>query len=86
MLPQPWRRTDFWLIGTKLDVTLTDKLFFTTYVQYNEQADNLNVNARFQWRYKPVSDFFIVYSENYFPQGMNSKKRALVLKVSYWIN
>lgn len=86
MLPQPWGRTDFWLIGTKLDVTLTDKLFFTTYVQYNEQADNLNVNARFQWRYKPVLDFFIVYSENYFPQGMNSKKRALVLKVSYWIN
>lgn len=86
MLPLPWGRTDFWLIGTKLDVTLTDKLFVTTYVQYNEQADNVNINARFQWRYKPVSDFFLVYSENYFPESMNSKKRALVLKVSYWFN
>lgn len=86
MLPQPWERTGFWLVGTKMDVTLTDKVFFTTYVQYNEQADNLNINARFQWRYKPVSDFFLVYSDNYFPESMNSKKRALVLKVSYWFN
>lgn len=86
MLPQPWERTGFWLVGTKIDVTLTDKVFFTTYVQYNEQADNLNINARFQWRYKPVSDFFLVYSDNYFPESMNSKKRALVLKVSYWFN
>lgn len=86
ILPQPWGRTDFWLIGTKLDVTVTDKIFFTTYVQYNEQADNVNINARFQWRYKPVSDFFLVYSENYFPNGMNSKNRALVAKISYWIN
>ena len=86
ILPQPWGRTKFWLLGTKLDVTFTDKLFFTTYVQYNEQTDNLNINARFQWRYKPVSDFFIVYTDNYFPESMNSKKRALVLKVSYWFN
>ena len=86
ILPQPWERTGFWLIGTKLDMTFTEKIFFTTFVQYNEQADNLNINARIQWRYKPVSDFFIVYSENYFPENMNSKKRALVLKVSYWFN
>jgi hypothetical protein len=85
-LPEPWQHTGFWLIGPKLDVTFTDKLFFTTYVQYNEQADNLNINARFQWRYKPVSDLFLVYSDNYFPGSMNVKNRALVLKLSYWFN
>ncbi len=86
MLPSPWNQSDLWLIGTKLDVTFTDKLFFTTYVQYNEQADNININARFQWRYKPVSDFFIVYTDNYFPEYMVEKNRALVLKLSYWFN
>jgi len=86
ILPEPWYRTGFWLLGTKLDITFTDKLFLTTYVQYNEQTDNLNINARFQWRYKPVSDFYIVYTDNYYPESMNSKKRALVLKVSYWFN
>ncbi len=85
-LPEPWKRTGFWLAGPKLDVTFTDKLFFTTYVQYNEQSDNLNINARFQWRYKPVSDFFLVYTDNYFPGNMNIKNRAVVLKLSYWFN
>jgi hypothetical protein len=85
-LPEPWKHTQFWLIGPKLDVTFTDKLFFTTYVQYNEQSDNLNINARFQWRYKPVSDLFLVYTDNYFPGNMNVKNRALVLKLSYWFN
>src|SRR5665647_1336955 len=86
LLPAPWERTRLWLLGTKLDVTFTDKLFFTTYVQYNQQSDNININTRFQWRYKPVSDFFIVYSDNYFPEIMSQKNRALVLKVCYWFN
>jgi hypothetical protein len=72
--------------GTRLDATLTDKLFITTYIQYNQQADNMNINARFQCRYKPVSDLFIVYTDNYFPEYMAEKNRALVLKVSYWFN
>ena len=80
------QKRGFWLVGPKLDVTFTDKLFFTTYVQYNDQADNLNINARFQWRYKPVSDLFLVYTDNYFPGEMRVKNRALVLKLSYWFN
>jgi hypothetical protein len=85
-LPAPWHRTGFWLVGPKLDVTFTDKIFFTTYLQFNQQSDNLNINARLQWRYKPVSDFFLVYSDNYFPGNMNVRNRALVLKLSYWFN
>jgi len=86
ILPHPWNRTGFWLAGPKVDMTFTEKLYFSTYVQYNQQAENLNINARFQWRYKPVSDFFIVYTNNYFPESMNQKNWALVLKISYWIN
>jgi hypothetical protein len=86
LLPAPWTRTGFWLIGPKLDLTFTDKLFFTTYVQYNKQAENVNINARLQWRYKPVSDIFLVYSDNYFPESWNVKNRAVVLKMTYWFN
>ena len=85
-LPNPWTPTGFWLVGPKLDLTLRNNLFFTTYVQYNEQADNLNINARFQWRYKPVSDLFLVYTDNYFPGGLQAKNRALVMKLTYWFN
>lgn len=74
------------LIGPRFDVTFTDKIFLTTYVQYNTLLDNMNLNARFQWRYKPASDFFIVYTENYLPETFFSKNRALVFKFTYWLN
>jgi hypothetical protein len=86
LLPQPWSRNSFWLVGPKIDITFTNTLFFTTFIQYNEQLDNLNINARFQWRYKPVSDIFIVYTDNYFPETMHARSRALVFKMSYWFN
>jgi hypothetical protein len=74
------------LIGPRVDVTFTDKIFLTTYFQYNNLLDNMNLNARFQWRYKPASDFFIVYTENYLPSTFGSKNRALVFKFTYWLN
>ncbi|MFN3840947.1 MAG: DUF5916 domain-containing protein [Cyclobacteriaceae bacterium] len=79
-------KAQLFLIGPRLDLTFTDKLFLTTFVQYNNLADNMNLNARFQWRFKPASDFFIVYTENYLPQPFESKNRALVLKLTYWFN
>ncbi len=84
--PSPFEDTDFWLIGPKIDLTFTDKLFFTTFIQYNEQSDNININSRFQWRFKPVSDLFLVYTDNYVPGSLKVKNRALVLKISYWLN
>ncbi len=85
-LPQPYNSTRFWLIGPRLDVTFSNSLFLTTFVQYNEQADNLNINARFQWRFAPVSDLFVVYTDNYYPGNLEVKNRALVIKLSYWLN
>ncbi len=85
-LPEPYKSEDFWLIGPKLDLTLTNKIFFTTYVQYNEQMENVNINARFQWRFLPASDIFLVYTDNYDPLGFSVKNRALVFKITYWYN
>jgi len=76
----------FFLIGPKLDVTFTDNIFLTTWVQYNEQINNVNINARFQWRYAPVSDLFVVYTDNYFSDTLKVKNRALVVKLNYWLN
>ena len=86
LLPEPYTSTDLVLVGPKLDVTLTEKLFFTTFVQYNNQIDNINVNMRFQWRFAPVSDLFIVYTENAYPTGWQTKNRGIVVKLSYWFN
>ena len=85
-LPQPWGHQDFWLVGPRLDVTMTNKLFFTAFGQYNEQTKNFNLNTRFQWRYKPASDFFIVYTDNYLPENLSIRNRALVVKFTYWFS
>jgi len=85
-LPQPWGNNNFFLIGPKVDITMTNKLFFTAFYQYNEQTKNINFNTRFQWRYKPVSDLFIVYTDNYYIGPVFVKNRAVVLKFTYWWN
>lgn len=85
-LPDNYGQEQLFLIGPRIDLTFTDKIFLTTYVQYNNVLDNVNLNARFQWRYKPASDLFIVYTGNYLPQDLGSKNRALVLKFTYWLN
>ncbi len=85
-LPQPWGNNNFLLVGPKVDVTMTNKLFFTTFFQYNEQTKNINFNTRFQWRYKPASDLFIVYTDNYYIGPVFVKNRAVVLKFTYWWN
>jgi len=85
-LPEPWGKNTFWLIGPRLDITMTNKLFFTAFAQYNEQQDNINLNTRFQWRYKPASDIFLVYTDNYVPDTFGVKNRSLVLKFTYWWN
>jgi hypothetical protein len=85
-LPDPYNSAELVLIGPRLDITFSDKLFLTTFAQYNNQIDNFNVNIRFQWRFAPVSDFYIVYTENAYPGDFITKNRGLVAKFSYWFN
>ncbi len=84
------KNASFWLVGPRIDVTFTKKLYFTTFLQYNEQAKNVNLNTRFQWRYAPASDLYIVYTDNYLPGDFSTnfgvKNRAFVLKITYWWN
>jgi Domain of unknown function (DUF5916)/Carbohydrate family 9 binding domain-like len=85
-MPLPYKSAEFFLIGPRLDFTFTDKIFFTSLVQFNNQINNLNLNLRFQWRFAPVSDLFIVYTENALPGNLRVKNQGLVLKLSYWFN
>ncbi len=85
-LPEPQNDADLFLVGPRIDLTFTKSLFWTTFIQYNNQIDNININTRLQWRFAPVSDFFLVYTDNYFPDTFNSKQRSLVVKLNYWLN
>ena len=80
------QRYDLWLIGPRIDVTFANNLFFTNFIQYNDQSENINLNIRMQWRYRPASDLFIVYTNNYFSDFSQVRNQALVLKLRYWWN
>jgi len=96
-LPAPYNQSDLLLIGPKVDLSFTRSLFLTAVTQYNNQINNINTNIRLQWRYKPVSDFYVVYTDNYyayealddknrFLRPWQPKNRALVVKLTYWLN
>ena len=86
-LPDPYPSKNIWLISPKLDFTFTKTLFWTTFVQYNSQGENLGVNSRLQWRFAPLSDLFLVYNDNYIStDNFSPRYRSFNLKFTYWLN
>jgi hypothetical protein len=86
-LPQAYNSGYYDLLGTKIELTMTRNLFWTTYVQYNSQMANVNVNSRIQWRYSPVSDVFLVFTSNHTTaEQKNKPTQYVVLKWTYWFD
>ncbi|WP_088342349.1 DUF5916 domain-containing protein [Robiginitalea sediminis] len=86
-LPEPYGDADLTLINQRSEVNFSNKLFWTTFLQYNTQADNFNINSRLQWRFAPMSDLFLVYTDNYLssPFLQVNRNRGVVLKLNYWL-
>jgi Domain of unknown function (DUF5916)/Carbohydrate family 9 binding domain-like len=90
------------IISPKTEINFSRTMFWTTWFQYNTQGNNFNINSRFQWRFRPMSDLFVVYTDNYFVneeermmtptqaarlfRPFDVKNRALVFKLNYWLN
>lgn len=85
-LSAPWNTNSFWLLGLKSNLTLTNNIFFSNLFQYNDQLGLWNFNSRFQWRYKPASDIFLVFNCNEISVPNLVTGWNLTLKVNYWIN
>lgn len=91
-MPQGYNNANFWIVGPRADITFSRSLFWTTFLQYNNQINNVNINTRLQWRFKPMSDLYIVYTNNMFAETLGAdnrfqqKNQALVVKLNYWFN
>jgi hypothetical protein len=94
-LPSGYNSANLLVLSPKFDFTFSRKLFWTTYIQYNNQISNVNINSRLQWRFRPVSDLYIVYTDNYFAETNSHgeflylgqpKLRTIVIKLTYWLN
>jgi hypothetical protein len=87
VFPNPYGSTNLVLIQPRVEWNFSTKLFWSTFVQYNTQKNNFNINSRLQYRFRPMSDFFLVYTDNYFTDPLfKNKNRAVIFKFSYWFN
>ncbi len=75
-----------YLIAPKFEFDFSRSIYWTTFLQYNTQEDNFNINSRLQWRFQPMSDIYLVYTDNYFLDIWGPRNRALVVKMNYWLN
>ena len=64
------------------EVFFNNRLNWTTYIQYNTQIDNFNVNSRLQWEYKPLSYIYLVVSDN-FNQQLKRQNWGVAFKMNY---
>ena len=85
-LPEPYSSADIWLIVPRFELTFSKSLFWNTLIQYSNQRDNLGINSRLQWRFAPLSDLFLVYTDNYFVDRFSPRFRSINLKLTYWLN
>jgi len=85
--PAPYTSGELWLIGPKIDYTFSKSIFWNTFIQYSSQSETLGINSRLQWRFAPLSDFYIVYNDNYFATTtFVPRVRSLTFKLTYWLN
>ncbi len=84
--PEAYGSSKLWLVGPRFEFSFSRNLFWTTFLQYNTQAENFNVNSRFQWQFQPLSWLYLVYTDNYLTTNWQKKNRALVFKLNYWLS
>lgn len=84
--PEQYGSESLTLLGPTVDINFSRNLYWTTFLQYNTQTDNFNINSRIQWQFQPLSNLFIVYTDNYAIEQWGPKNRGLVVKLNYWLN
>ncbi len=70
---------------TRLTYTITPRMFVSGIVQYNNAGTSFGSNVRVRWEYRPGSELFVVYTDDYNtnelrPDVNSLRNRAFVIK------
>ncbi|GGZ88819.1 DUF5916 domain-containing protein [Algibacter mikhailovii] len=85
-LPEPYSSDELWYLGPTFNFTFTKSLFWNTDIQYSSQSETFFVVSRIQWRYAPLSDIFLTYSDSRATSPLDPIERGVFLKVTYWFD
>jgi hypothetical protein len=71
---------------SRVTYTMTPRMFVSGIAQYNSTNTSLGSNVRFRWEYRPGSELFVVYTDDYNTDPLAGadtlRNRALVIKVN----
>jgi len=74
------------VLRSRLTYTMTPRMYVSGIVQYSSANASAGTNVRFRWEYRPGSELFVVYTDDYdtdTPQAASAlRNRALVVKVN----
>lgn len=86
MFPKDYGNITYKLFTGQSDIFLTKNHIFTILYQYNTQKSKIKCNARYQWHYSPMSDFYIVYGEDFDEFSNKPKTMFIAFKLNYWLS
>ncbi|MTI89538.1 MAG: carbohydrate binding family 9 domain-containing protein [Balneolaceae bacterium] len=85
-LPGEYGNAILHLVGPQAEISFSNNLNWTTFLQFNTQNDRFNLNSRIQWRFAAMSDLYIVFNDNYDTNRFSPQNRGVVFKLNYWFN
>jgi len=72
------------VVRTRATYTITPRMFVSGILQYNSAGTSVGSNVRFRWEYRPGSELFVVYTDDYDsnprPDIASLRNRAFVVK------
>lgn len=76
---------NFTLIQGQLGITFTTRVYFDALLQYNTAIDDFSANLRFNYKYRPGSDIYVVYNERRDIEGIptDTVDRSFTVKWTY---
>ncbi|MEQ1908288.1 MAG: DUF5916 domain-containing protein [Vicinamibacterales bacterium] len=74
------------VVRNRATYTLTPRVYISGILQYNSTNTSVGSNLRFRWEYRPGSEIFVVYTDDYdtvdHPTVAALRNRAFVIKVN----
>ncbi len=70
------------LAGLRVRYAWSTTLLGSAFVQYNTQTRSFSTNARVNWRWAPLSDVFLVYTDRRDSESWDRNERSVALKVT----
>lgn len=71
------------LVGADMNYSFSKRMFLKALIQYDSENDVMVSNIRYNFKYKPLSDLFIVYNERRDMDTNEVKDWAITLKFTY---